>query len=135
MGATCVRLRLGAEFYAIDVEQVLEVAELHELCPVPGSPAAVLGVSNLRGSVIPVLDLGSLLGTALDPPPRRLVVTQRDGERTGLAVTEVSDVISMPDSLEPPATRHLTGAAMVGETLVGLIDLDSVVADVAKASG
>lgn len=135
MGATSVRLRLGAETYAIDVEQVLEVAELDEVCPVPGSPAAVLGVRNLRGSVIPVLDLASLLGAALDRPPRRLIVAEREGNRTGLAVSEVSGVISLPDSLEPPATPHLSGATMVGETLVGVIDLDSLLANVAEAGG
>lgn len=134
MGATSVRLRLGTEWYAVDVGHVLEVAELEEVSPVPGSPAAVLGVRNLRGSVIPVLDLASLLGAELDQPPRRLVVAQHDGHRTGLAVSEVSEVISLPDSLQPATTPHLTGAAMVDTTLIGFIDLDSVLATVSQAS-
>ena len=93
----------------------------------------MLGVTNLRGSVIPVLDLASLLGAELDQPPRRLVVGHSDGHRTGLAVSEVSEVISLPDSLQPATTPHLTGAAVVDTTLVGFIDLDSVIATVAQA--
>lgn len=132
MPATSVRLRLGAEWYAIDVGEVVEVADLDQVCPVPGAPASVLGVRNLRGSVIPVLDLASLVGAELDHPPRRLVVAQHGDDRTGLAVSEVSDVIAMPDSLQPSSTRHLAGAAIVDSTLVGLIDVGSVLSAVAR---
>ena len=57
MIAVHVRLRVGRERYALPIENVLEVAELGSLSALPGAGAAVLGVRNLRGQVLPVFDL------------------------------------------------------------------------------
>ena len=62
-----VRFRVGDESFALPVGQVLEVAELGSLAPVPGAPPSVLGVRNLRGQVLPVIDLAGVLGTAHAP--------------------------------------------------------------------
>ena len=59
-----VRLSLAAETYAVPVEHVLEAAELAQVRPVPGARPELLGVSNLRGQILPVADLAALLGAA-----------------------------------------------------------------------
>jgi purine-binding chemotaxis protein CheW len=121
-----VRVRLGDEHYAVPVADVLEVAELGELTPVPGAGRAVRGVRNLRGQVLPVLDLAAALG--LDGPgdPRRLVIAERDGRRAGLAVGSVESVEALPDVSEGVDSPHVPGAALVDGALVGIVDVGSL---------
>jgi purine-binding chemotaxis protein CheW len=120
---THVSLRVGVELYAVPVEHVLEVAELGDVTPVPGAPPAVLGVWNLRGQILPVLDLGGLLGLARSIEPRRLVVVEAAGRRAGLAVDEVRDVAVLPGSTEETESELLAGATLTEDGLVGVVDV------------
>jgi chemotaxis signal transduction protein len=121
--STHVSLRIGVELYAVGVEHVLEVAELGAVTPVPGAPPAVLGVWNLRGQILPVLDLGSLLGLAPSTERRRLVVAEAAGRRAGLAVDEVSDVGTLPSPTEETESELLAGATLTEAGLVGHVDV------------
>src|SRR5687767_11818247 len=71
MSEVVVRVRVGTEDYALPVENVLEVAELGALTPVPGSARTVLGVRNLRGQVIPVIDLAGFFEIESSGEPTR----------------------------------------------------------------
>jgi purine-binding chemotaxis protein CheW len=120
-----VRVRLGDEHYALPVADVLEVAEVGELTAVPGADPAVRGVRNLRGQVLPVVDLAVALG--LDGgDPRRLVITERDGRRAGLAVGSVESVETLPEASEEVDSPHVQGAALVDGALVGVVDVGSL---------
>ena len=92
-----VRLLLAAEAYAIPVEHVREVADLGAVTPVPGSGPEVLGVRNLRGRILPVLDLGFLLGVPRAAPPGRLLVAEAGDREAGFAINEVTWVGELPD--------------------------------------
>ena len=97
-----VRFRVGEERFALPVASVNEVAEVGELSSVPGAPAAVLGVRNLRGQVLPVVDLAAVLDIDRSSDALRLLIVERGGHRTGLVVSEVSDVsqlIGEPDEI------------------------------------
>jgi purine-binding chemotaxis protein CheW len=118
-----VRVRLGAERYALPVEHVLEVAELGDVAPVPGAPASVLGVRNLHGEVVPVFSLASIFGVAA-ASVQKLVVVERDGRRAALAVDEVFDVDVLPDPAEETESAYLRGAVMADDGLVGFIDVE-----------
>lgn len=121
-----VRVRCGGEHYALPVAGVREIAELGQITPVPGAPTAVLGIWNLRGDVMAVLELATLLGLEREAEPTRIIVAE-DGElRAGLAVEAVLDVGSLPEALEPTDSEHLSGAVLVERTPVGVIDLASV---------
>ena len=128
MSTVHVRVRAGAEDYALPVDSVLEVAELGEVAPVPGAPAEVLGVRNLRGQVIPVIDLAALFGLANDAPFGRIVVTEDDDGSAGLAVEAVLDVTDLPDPPEESDSPYLAGAALIDGTLVGVVDVGAVLA-------
>ncbi len=129
MSGVHVRVRVAAEHYALPVEQVLEVADLGEIAPVPGSPPEILGVRNLRGQVIPVIGLATLLGLSGDQPSR--VVVAESGElHAGLVVDEVVDVGELPPASEQVESDYLLGALLVDGQLVGVLDLDSVLAPV-----
>jgi purine-binding chemotaxis protein CheW len=120
-----VRVQVADEHYALPVADVLEVAELGEVTPVPGAGAAVLGVRNLRGQVLPVVDLA----TVFDLPPaqsERIVIAERGGLRAGLAVDAVAGVEELPEASEEVDSPHLAGAALADGALVGVIDVASV---------
>lgn len=126
MSAMHVRVRSGGEHYALPVGGVREIARLGQITPVPGAPAAVLGIWNLRGDVLTALDLATLLGLEPDAEPSRILVAE-DGElRAGLTVESVLDVGSLPESLEPTDSEYLSGAVLVERTPVGVIDLAAV---------
>jgi purine-binding chemotaxis protein CheW len=120
-----VRVLVADEHYALPVADVLEVAELGDVTPVPGAGAAVLGVRNLRGQVLPVVDLATVFEL---PPahPERLVIAERGGLRAGLAVDAIDGVEELPEASEEVDSHYLTGAALADGALVGVIDIGSV---------
>jgi purine-binding chemotaxis protein CheW len=118
-----VRLRVGGESYAFGVEYVLEVAELGEIAPLPGAPGWVLGVRNLRGHVLPVFELASVLGIARDGPARSLLVVEHEGHRAGFAIGEVVDVGALAAPSEHAESTFLRGAVLDEGELVGVVDV------------
>lgn len=125
-----LKVRVGSEHYALAVQDVLEVAELGEVTPVPGAPPSVLGVRNLRGMVLPVVDLGQLLAATEAGEAGGLVVGEREGRRVGLGVTELGDVEQLPAIAEQSQSPYLRGTTWLGDALVGVVDLDAVLASV-----
>lgn len=128
MSPVQVRLRVGGERYAVPIEHVLEVAELGDVAPVPGASAAVLGVRNLRGHVLPVLDLATLLGVGGDVRHERIVVMDAGGERAGLAVDEVLDVVDLPALEDEGRSELVLGSVLLDGDLVGVLDVGGVLA-------
>ena len=131
MIAVHVRVRLGGESYAVAVENVIEVGGLGELSPVPGAHGAVLGVRNLRGEVLPVFDLASVLGITGDSLPQRLLVAEHGSLRAGFAVDEVTDVGALPPITEETQSKLLAGAALDDSGLVGVVDVEHLFAELA----
>lgn len=129
-----VRLRVGTERYAMPIENVLEVAVLGDLSAVPGAGAAVLGVRNLHGRVLPVFDLARILAIAGDVPAARIVVAEHEGTLAGLAVDEVTDVSSLPVAGEPAEAEYLSGALLEDGGLVGVIAVDRLFRGLARAA-
>jgi len=122
MTAVHVRVIAGGEHYALPVDQVLEISELGEIAPVPGAPPEVMGVRNLRGQVIPVVDLATVLGVGDDAERERIVVTEVLGRRGGLAVTEIVDVGELGEENSEVESPYLSGAVLEGGDLVGIVD-------------
>lgn len=108
-----IRFALGGEDYILDVLSVQEVLRPVEITPIPGAPAPVLGVINLRGRVVPVLALRRVLGL----PEReltdatRLVVVDLQEEAVALWVDDVTGVISLPETAIEPPPNSGTGAS------------------------
>ena len=124
-----VRIALAAEAYAVPVERVLEVAELGQVRCVPGARPELLGVSNLRGQILPVVDLAALLGAARVAPPRRLLVAEANGFQVGFAVDEVSGIGGLPEPGEPTSDTgpdFLLGSTLSDGELVGVVDVPGV---------
>jgi purine-binding chemotaxis protein CheW len=133
MSALHVRVRVAGEAYAFPVADVLEIADYGEVARVPGAPAAILGVRNLRGQVLPVVDLASVLGLSPGLAAERIVVAESGGRRAGLAVDSVDDVEELSAVSEETASPHLAGAVITDGALVGLVNLASVLDSVQGA--
>lgn len=131
MSPVRVRVRVGGERYAVDVERVTGVEPLGEPTPVPGAPLAVIGVRNVQGQLVPVLQLATLLAIGADPNPSRIVIVEDGPHRAALAVDEVEAVAGVPDGTETSDSPLLSGAVLVDGVLVGLIDVPALLATAA----
>jgi chemotaxis signal transduction protein len=118
-----VRVRAGGEHYALPVRGVTEVTHLGELTPVPGAGRGLLGVRNLRGQVVPVVDFATLVGLDPEAGPTRIVVAEEGGRRVALAVESVVDVGPLPPASEAADSGYLTGTTLVDGELVGIVDI------------
>ena len=94
-----LRLRCAGQAYGLELLKVQEVVLPTPLLPLRGTPPAMLGVMNLRGQVVPVMDLGVHLGQApqLATTATRIVVLEEKGETLGLLVSAVEDVVNLTD--------------------------------------
>jgi purine-binding chemotaxis protein CheW len=97
--------------YAVDVSQVREISRSPALVPLPHAPPLIEGVADLRGTVLPVLDLGRALGRAPIGEPSRLAVLQSDDLLFGLRVSPAVEVLSVAvgDVEEVPALAAHAG--------------------------
>ena len=134
--------RLGGELYGLPVLTVREIIRLLPITPVASMPAHVRGVINLRGKVIPLVDLRTRFGLPAVPDNDRtcIIVAQVAapvGSRGyGVVVEGVEEVVAFKaDDIEPTPdfggavdVRFITGIATAGTTLTTLIDLDTIAA-------
>ncbi|WP_052633774.1 chemotaxis protein CheW [Pseudoxanthomonas suwonensis] len=104
-----LRLRCAGQAYGLELLKVQEVVLPTPLLPLRGTAPAMLGVMNLRGQVVPVMDLGVHLGQAPQPVTvaTRIVVLEEKGETLGLRVTAVDDVVNLTEQQveAPESTR------------------------------
>jgi len=127
---------LGHEHYGLDVARVIEIIRHQPITPVPRSPVFVKGVMNLRGRIIPVVDLRARFGMPEAEPTKdtRIVVADGSSTRVGLVVDAVSEVLFVPTaSLEPTPgvasgveTEYLRGIAKLDDRLILLLELDGL---------
>lgn len=145
-----VSFRLGPEEYAVDVGQIQEIIRLTTITAVPRTASHVQGVVNLRGRIVPVIDLACLLG--LQPAERgkaaHIVITQVAGRTVGMRVDAVNEVVRIAaGAIEPPPaalldgvrTDFIVGIGKHGDRLLIVLDLPRVLsaqeaADVADAA-
>jgi purine-binding chemotaxis protein CheW len=131
-----VTFRLGKEEYSLDILKVHEIIRHMELTRVPRTPDFVDGVINLRGRVIPVLDLRKRFGLqAVDKTNEtRIIVVDVDNKTVGLKVDAVSEVLRLPaDTVEPPPTLvvgvdsdYIKGVGKLDGRLLILLDVGRI---------
>jgi purine-binding chemotaxis protein CheW len=129
-----VLCELAGELYGVDIARVEEIIRLPEITRVPRAPHSVEGVINLRGTVIPVVDLRQVLGLRLTEATKssRVVVVEVGEHTIGMIVDAVTEVLRVPaDAVEPPSavvtdldTTYLRGIAKLDGRLVMLLDLE-----------
>ncbi|HSH29073.1 MAG TPA: chemotaxis protein CheW [Thiohalobacter sp.] len=135
----CVTFRLADEVYGINVMLVQEVLRWTEIAPVPGAPDYVLGIINLRGNVVTVIDTRLRLGL----PPRepddasRIVIIEAERQVVGILVDSVAEVMdlnsaeidSAPNVGNDESSKYIQGVASRDGNLLILIDLNKLLTD------
>ena len=128
--------RVGEEEYGIEIMHVLEVVGLQKITEVPDMPDFVKGVINLRGQVIPIMDVRTRFGmetVEYDDRTCVLVVNMQE-QQIGLIVDKVSDVLDIPESqVQPPpkvtnrpGSRYISGLGKVNEEVKILLDVQKL---------
>jgi purine-binding chemotaxis protein CheW len=114
-------ISIGAELFTIDLKSVREVFVVESITPVPGMPSGLVGVTNLRGAVIPLLDLRSMFGLDAEVALRYAVVLQHNNRQIGVLVDEVPEIrtIAKDEFLPVPAATK-DGARPFVSTVVKL---------------
>lgn len=138
--AQYLTFQMGGDEYGIHLLQIKEIIRYETLTRVPNMPPAVRGVINLRGIVVPVVDLGLLFGLPESPVTQRtciiiLELTQdRDRMLIGITADAVNQVYQLlPDQIEPPpsfGTRmrvdHIQGMGMIDKKFLPLLNIDRI---------
>ena len=129
-----VTFSLGREEYGVDISSVQEIIRATDITPVPGAPAHVRGVINLRGKIIPVVDLRSRfrmpVGVVTDA--QRIIVIELNGKRLGMLVDGVSQVIKLSSAIieeipEEAITldqNYIKGVGKLEGRLIIILDLN-----------
>jgi purine-binding chemotaxis protein CheW len=125
----------GVEF-GLDIAKVQEITQRSNITQVPGSPSFIIGVLNLRGQIIPVIDCRLRFHLAPTEPTSktRIIVMSLAGQPTGLQVDAVAEVVKLDDFAlreTPPLVAgvksdYLAGMVQAGSRLITLIDLDKI---------
>ncbi|MEI7429804.1 MAG: chemotaxis protein CheW [Betaproteobacteria bacterium] len=146
---------LGGEMFAVGILNVKEIIEYGQLTEIPMMPAFIRGVINLRGSVVPVIDLSARFGGKVTEVSRRtciviVEVTEAEGDQfsrhdIGIMVDAVSEVLDIPDSeIEPPPTfgariraDFIFGMGKVAGKFVIILNINKVlsVEEIAQLTG
>ena len=134
---------VGGQLFGLDIMAIREIRAWTPTTKLPRVPAYVAGVVNLRGTVLPVIDLAVRLGWAgTEPTPRNaIIVTQFRGQARGLIVDSVSDIITLEqDDLQVPPTTSsdgvvpfIEGLAAIDDQMIMILDLEKLSADELQA--
>ncbi|MCC6381151.1 MAG: purine-binding chemotaxis protein CheW [Dehalococcoidia bacterium] len=131
-----VVFRLAAEHYALDIQAVQEIVRIQAITTIPGADHYVEGITNLRGRVVPVVDLRRRCGLPVSEvtAETRIVVVSSSNGMVGLIVDAVSEVLRIRgEQIEPPSTivrvpenSYLRGIAKLDDRLISLMDLSGI---------
>ena len=132
-----VTFRLADETYGINVMQVQEVLRMTDVAPVPGAPHYVMGIINLRGNVVTVLDTRKLLdlSTSDITDTSRIMIIESGKVTVGLLVDSVAEVVNIASSdIDPPpsvgndeGSRYIQGIYSSEQQILILIDLNKLI--------
>jgi len=131
-----VGFRIGNEMYGVRIGSVREIVRVPEITSVPSAPEMIEGVINLRGKIIPVMDLRKRFGLTeiVQDKRNRILVVELDGKLIGLIVNAASEVLKIPPSdIEAPGSvfaegesSYVTGVGKLKGRLVILLDINKL---------
>ena len=144
-----VVFNLANEYYGVDIGTVDGIVKMQQITAVPHAPSFVEGITNLRGEVLPVIDLRRRFGLPLGETTKdtRIVNVEMDGTKVGMVVDGVSEVLRVAEEdIEPPSpivttldSAFITGIAKVDDgpgnpgRLIILLDLAKVLSNEEQA--
>jgi len=134
-----VTFNLDNETYGIRVMQVQEVLRVSEIAPVPGAPNYVMGIINLRGNVVTVINTRTRFGLPLteNDDDTRIVILESDNNVVGILVDSVAEVVDLkhdqietsPNVGNDESSKYIEGVATLEGELLILIDINKLLTD------
>ena len=123
---------MGGKLFAVDLRQVREVFVRQSYTPVPGMPAQLVGVANLRGTIVPLADLRMSFGISRPPMPGYVLVVRHGPRQVGLLIDDVPEIrtIFPDDVLDQPAP----GTTDRHPLLSGLVKVEGRISPMLEAS-
>lgn len=129
--------QIAQQEYALDIMSVREIRGWTKTTPLPHAPHHIKGVINLRGTVLPVMDLSQRLGM----PPREhsernvIIVVSHEGAMSGLLVDAVSDIVALkgqdlqppPDVQDAAASSVVNALTIIEDRMIRVLDLSSII--------
>lgn len=135
-----IAFRIGDQEFCVDIMAVREIRGWTPATPLPRAPTFMKGVINLRGAVLPIVDLGARFGLKTSEPSARhvIMVANISGRLVGLLVDAVSDIIQLtdesvqptPDVASEEVRTFVKGIFAIEGRMVSLIDLDHILPEV-----
>ena len=125
---------IAGEECGIELSKVLEIIRPQKTTPLPGVPKYINGLINLRGVVMPLMDLRKRLGVKSIPKKERVIIVSIHNEKIGLMVDSVNEITNIDDNdiVSPPAIfrgikpEYLKGIGKIPERLIILLNLDNL---------
>jgi purine-binding chemotaxis protein CheW len=137
MSRQLITFQIGDQILGVDIMAIREIRAWSPATPLPNVPPHIRGVVNLRGVVLPVLDLSQRLGWGTtDPSARHVIIVVRVGEQLqGLIVDAVNDIVTVPDDGmqalpdvgDVPAAGFLDGLATIDDRLIMILALERLI--------
>ena len=135
-GKELISFRIGAQEFCVDIMSVREIRGWTVATPLPRTPEFVRGVINLRGAVLPIIDLAARLGLGVtEAEARHVIIVAQIGEQVvGLLVDAVSDILTVTDDVIQPtpdvasetAKSFIRGLIAIDGRMISLIGLERV---------
>jgi purine-binding chemotaxis protein CheW len=135
-----ISFRVGEQEFCVDIMAVREIRGWTPATPLPHAPGYVRGVINLRGAVLPIIDLGGRLGFGVTAPSARsvIIVTRIGGRTVGLLVDAVSDILTVTDDVIQPTPEvacetvrsFVRGVLAIDGRMISMVALENVLPDV-----
>ncbi len=135
----CVTFTLEDEVYGINVMQVQEVLREIDVAPVPGAPHYVIGIINLRGNVVSIIDARTRFGLQIKESDdlTRIIVIETEQQIIGILVDSVAEVVDVsrseidtaPNVGNAETSKYIDGVISRGENLLILVDLNKLLSE------
>jgi purine-binding chemotaxis protein CheW len=134
-----IAFRIGEQEFSVNIMSVREIRGWTQATPMPHAPSYVLGVINLRGAVLPIVDMAARLGMAASEPTARhvIIVAQVKTKIVGLLVEAVSDILTITDENIQPVPeissdlekQYARGILAIDKRMICMIELDALFPD------
>lgn len=139
-----IAFRIAEQEFCVDIQSVREIRGFAPATPLPHAPSFVTGVINLRGTVLPIIDLAARLGFGrIQPTARSVIIVVRVNQQlVGLLVDAVSDILTVTDELLQPtpevgselARSFVRGVMAIEGRMISLIAIDGVLPQIEMAA-
>jgi len=126
--------KIADEVFGITIDRVVEIIKVQKVFTIPGLPGFLSGVMNVRGLVVPLIDLRRRFGTEPSGKKERIIIVRFDQEKIGFLVDEIREIMSLaPEEMtRPPSifkgfkTEYITGLGRKGDSIIILLNIDNL---------